>query len=122
MTDILFTPIRLNELEVLIQNSVERGMKNNQLKQVEPSGQTDQWFDLPGLCEYIPGGIAKATVYAWVHDGRIPYHKRKGLKKLGFLKSEIDEWLKEGRRKTVSELADEADQYLVKKKEGVSYE
>ena len=76
--------------------------------------ETDRWFDLNELCEYLPDKPAKATVYGYVHAGTIPCHK--GQKKLRFLKSEIDTWLKSGRRKTVAELAAEADAYLQTKK------
>jgi excisionase family DNA binding protein len=54
--------------------------------------ETDQWFNLNELCEYIPDKPSKPTVYGWVHAGTIPVHK--GGKKLRFLKSEIDIWLK----------------------------
>jgi hypothetical protein len=30
--------------------------------------QTDQWFDLTELCEYLPDKPVKATVYGWVHS------------------------------------------------------
>ena len=76
----------------------------------------DCWFDLNELCEYLPDKPAKATVYGWVHNCLIPCHK--GQKKLRFLKSEINQWLKTGKQKTVAEISDEADQYLVKKKKG----
>jgi len=76
--------------------------------------ETDRWFDLNELCEYLPDKPAKATAYGWVHDGSIPCHK--GAKKLRFLKSEIDEWLKSGKRKTVAEIKAEADKYLNRKK------
>ena len=52
---------------------------------------TNAWLDLNELCIYLPDKPAKATVYGWVHQGRIPFHK--GGKKLRFLRSEIDEWL-----------------------------
>lgn len=74
---------------------------------------SDQWFDLNELINYLPDKPAKATVYSWVSSSLIPNHK--GGKKLRFLKSEIDAWMKEGRRKTISETAAEADQYLNKK-------
>jgi hypothetical protein len=45
-----------------------------------------------------------------VNAGTIPVHK--GGKKLRFLKSEIDAWLKQGRKKTLAETAAEADAYL----------
>lgn len=43
------------------------------------------------LCDYLPAKPAKQTVYGWVCEKFIPYHK-KG-KRLQFMKSEIDEWL-----------------------------
>jgi hypothetical protein len=78
--------------------------------------ESDHWFDLKELCNYLPDKPAKATAYGWVHSGSIPCHK--GQKKLRFLKSEIDQWLKTGKRKTATELAAEADRYLQKKKGG----
>jgi len=54
--------------------------------------EADQWFDLNELCDYIPDKPSRATVYGWVHSSKIPVHK--GGKKLRFLKSEIDNWLK----------------------------
>lgn len=71
---------------------------------------TDRWFDLSELCNYHPDKPTKPTVYGWVHSGLIPCHK--GGKKLRFLKSEIDSWLKQGRKKTLSEIVSEADTYL----------
>jgi excisionase family DNA binding protein len=59
---------------------------------------------------------SKATVYGWVNAGTIPVHK--GGKKLRFLQSEIDHWMKQGRRKTLNEIAGEAEQYLTKKRGG----
>ena len=71
------------------------------------------WFDLIQLCDYLPDKPALATIYGKVHAGTNPVHK--GAKKLRFLKSEIDTWLMEGRRKTVSEIAQEADKYIKRK-------
>lgn len=70
----------------------------------------DQWFDLNELCEYLPDKPAKGTAYGWVQKSLIPYHKKS--KKLSFLKSEIDLWIKSGRRKTTAEISTEADNYL----------
>jgi excisionase family DNA binding protein len=79
-----------------------------------PAPETDQWFDLNQLCNYLPDKPAKPTVYGWVHASTIPCHK--GGKKLRFLKTEIDQWLKTGRKKTIAEIANETDTYLSKKK------
>lgn len=83
-------------------------------QKAEPQTQTDHWFDLNELCLYLPDKPSKATVYGYVHTGMIPCHK--GQKKLRFLKSEIDAWLKQGRKKTLAETAGEAEQYLQTKK------
>jgi len=69
-----------------------------------------KWFSLNELVEYLPTHPAKATVYGWIHATKIP-HSKKG-KRLFFKKSEIDEWLQSGRRKTDIEIEREADDYL----------
>ena len=76
--------------------------------------ETDYWLDLNELCVYHPDKPSKPTVYGWVNVGAIPVHK--GSKKLRFLKSEIDFWLKQGRKKTLAETASEAEQYCKNKK------
>lgn len=52
---------------------------------------TDKWLSICDLIDYLPDKTARATIYGWVSQGLIPYHKYG--KKLTFLKSEIDEWL-----------------------------
>jgi hypothetical protein len=85
------------------------------LRRLNPPQQTDQWFDLNELCNYLPDNPATATVYGKIKE--IPHHKQG--KKLYFLKSEIDNWLMQGRKKTFAETASEADAYLLKRKGGV---
>lgn len=72
--------------------------------------EPDQWFDLNELVAYDPEKRSKATFYGYIHTLAIPFHKNG--KKLIFLKSEIDIWLKAGRRKTVSEIDVESERYL----------
>jgi predicted DNA-binding transcriptional regulator AlpA len=84
----------------------------------QPQAQeSDRWLNLSDFCSYHPNHPAKQTVYAWIVQRAVPYHK-KG-KKLMFLKSEIDKWLKEGRRKTIAEIQTEAEQYVKSKKGGI---
>ena len=83
-------------------------------KSNEQPTETDRWFDLNELCIYHPDKPSKPTVYGWVNVGTIPVHK--GGKKLRFLKSEIDNWLRQGRKNTLAEIASEVDTYLLTKK------
>lgn len=82
------------------------------LEKSNPPQPTDRWFDLNELCIYHPDKPSKPTVYGWVNAGTIPVHK--GGKKLRFLKSEIDNWLKQGRKKTLNEIEAEAANYVKK--------
>lgn len=85
---------------------------------LQSTPDVDEWFDLNELCEYLPDKPAKPTIYAYVSANTIPFHK--GAKKLRFLKSEIDTWLKQGKKKTMAEREIETDLFLstCRKKEG----
>jgi predicted DNA-binding transcriptional regulator AlpA len=93
---------RIGNLEQLLE-------QQGYLKQAEP----DRWFNVKEFCDYHPNKISIPTAYGYVHRNEVPFHKTG--KCLRFLKSEIDIWLKEGRRKTVTELQAEANNYLRKK-------
>lgn len=83
----------------------------NNIPQVRP---VDQWMNLKELCEYLPSHTAEQTVYGWTSCHQIPFHKRG--KRIMFLKSEIDAWLHDGKRKSQKELADEAAQFIKSKR------
>jgi len=91
--------------------SIERLLTD---RRSEPQPDMERWLNLSDLCEYLPDKPVKPTVYGWVHQRVIPYH-RKG-KKLYFLKSEIDTWLKSGRKKTSAEIEAESQDYTTKKR------
>lgn len=74
----------------------------------------EKWFDLTELCRYHPDKPTKATVYSWVSAGLIPVHK--GGKKLRFLKSEIDTWLKQGKKLSNQDTVLAALEFLTNKK------
>jgi hypothetical protein len=82
-------------------------------KNHEPQPTTEQWFDLAALCNYHPDKPKPATVYGWVFAGKIPVNK--GSKKLRFLKSEIDNWLMQGKKITLAESSLKAEQYFKNK-------
>lgn len=97
----------INEVANAVVQKIEFKSSNQQTQPV------DKWFDLNELIKYLPDKPKKPTVYSWVHKGIIPHHKRN--KKLSFLQSEIDAWLKEGKRKTASEIEALPINYLTPK-------
>lgn len=58
--------------------------------------------------------LSVQTVYGYVSRNEIPYSKKGG--RLYFLKSEIIEWIKEGRRMTHTEIKAQAHTYLKQRK------
>ena len=82
--------------------------------QSTPKVETDAWLSLKDLCKYLPNHPAEQTVYGWTSTHFIPFHK-KG-KSIVFLKSEIDEWLRNSKRKSVGDLEKEAQAFVNFKK------
>ena len=95
---------KLEELETLLLQ--KEGQQAKELK--------DEWFSLDKLVEYDPAKRVKATWYSLVSRGEVPYHK--SGKHLVFLKSEIDEWLSSGKRKSNADIISIADSYLLNNK------
>ncbi len=73
------------------------------------SAPDDPILTINELAELL--SMTKGSIYGLVHKNAIPYHK-KG--KLYFLKSEILEWIKSGKRETKSSLDQKANEYLLK--------
>ena len=98
---------RLNNIETILLEIKHNPKHSSQI-------DSDQWFDLKELCEYMPDKPSKATIYSYVHNGSIPF--KKGLKKLRFLKSEIDNWLKNEKKDYLSGPEISSESYLKIKK------
>ena len=64
---------------------------------------TDQIMTVEQAAEFL--SLAKPTLYAMIGHGKIPYFKRG--KRVYFQKSDILNYLREGRRKSIQELKDE---------------
>jgi hypothetical protein len=114
MTAVTITQITPSELELLISNVLLKHLSNKELS----IQSKDEWFNLDQICKYLPDKPVNATVYGWVSKRLIPYHKKS--KSLSFLKSEIDQWLKEGlyitAKQMTKEIEKETDSYLANKK------
>ena len=95
---------KLNELDSKIDG----------LNTQSPSIPTEQWMNLKELCDYIPSHPAEQTVYGWTSCHQIPFHKRG--KRIMFLKSEIDAWLRDGKVKSEKDLEDEAARFIKSKR------
>jgi len=79
-------------------------------KDISETGE--QLFTIKQAAEFL--NLSVPTLYGYVHRAEMPVCKRAG--RLYFYKHELTDWLKAGRKKTVVELANEADAYLSNQK------
>lgn len=111
MNDILFSPIRLNQLEILIENSVEKAMKNLPTK-ITPPAELPEFFTIEEVAKLL--GITKPTIYSKNSRGELPGVCKRG-KKLYFDRKVLLEWLRSSRKLSNSEIEAEAHTYLKKR-------
>jgi len=97
--------VRLSNIENLILDL------KHQPKQVSTE-QTEQLLTIQQASQFL--NLSVPTLYGYVHRSEIPYMKKS--KRLYFSKKELFEFVKAGRKKTVSEITAEADTYLKEKK------
>ncbi len=98
-------------LNYLIKKIEGLEMKVNELNTKKDVQEQPEWMNIDELRQYLP---TKQTIYGWVNEKLIPYYKKS--KKLTFKKSEIDNWMGQGRRKSYEELKREAWDYIQKHK------
>ena len=65
-------------------------------------------WDIKQTSEYLR--VTVPTIYGYVQNRTIPNYK-KG-KRLYFKKEDLDKWIGEGRRLTIKEIEDSAENYL----------
>lgn len=111
MQAVTITQITPPELESLIEGSLRRILS---LQPLNASKDEDQLMTIKQAGEFL--NLSVPTIYSYVQKSKIPVSK--GSKRLYFSKSELLEWIKQGRRKTQAEIALEATQFLTKRKGG----
>jgi len=110
MNDILFSPIRLSELEILIQNAVRKALIETRKEQSDHP-ETGQFLTIKEAAAFLH--LSVQTIYGYVSRSAIPVSKRG--KRLYFSKQELIDWIKTGRKKTIAEINTEVNSYLIKK-------
>lgn len=78
------------------------------LQKVQPQNDIETPINLNAVEEIT--GLSKPTLYGYVQRNEIPYYKKGN--RLKFFKSEIIEWIKTGKQKTVKEVQADTDTFL----------
>ena len=97
---------RLNNIETLLID-----LKHLPKEQSEQP-TTDELLTVQDTAKFL--SLSVPTVYSLISKGELPVMKRS--KRCYFSKVELINYLKQGRKKTFAESANEADQYLNKKR------
>jgi len=92
-----------------------RELKALLLNKVKPQPEIETPIQLNEIV--LLTGLTKPTLYAYVQRNEIPYHKKGN--RLYFFKTEIIDWIKTGKQKTIRELEAETDEYLSNHKKGL---
>lgn len=104
-------PKAVNQLSQKIDSIQKLLIENSEL---QPQNQPERLMTVDEAADFLT--LSKPTIYSKCSRGELPYMKRG--KRLYFSLTELNEYLKAGRVKTVFELENEADNYLKNKKQG----
>ncbi len=108
--EITVTNLTLEDITKVIRDELIRYFEKQEEKEREDEiGGIELALELTGL--------AKPTIYGLVSERKIPHSKRG--KKLYFSRKELLIWLTNGKRKTQDEIAEEAVNFEVKRKEAI---
>ena len=97
---------RLNNIETLLLD-----IKHNPKEQGRQL-ETDELLTVQDTAKFL--SLTVPTIYGLIAKGELPVMKRS--KRCYFSKAELINYLKQGRKKTLAETANEAEQYLKTKK------
>jgi len=102
------------QLSNLIQSSVRKVLSEPLAQKVETTSPPEQLFTIAEAAEFL--SLTVPTMYSKVSKNEIPVMKRS--KRLYFSRTELLEYLKQGRKKSNAEIQQEAEAYLLKTKKG----
>ena len=109
MSEIIITTITKTEIQQLIESAVVKALDQKSLKK---KSNQDSFLGVDEAALFL--GIAKATLYGKCSKLLVP-HFKKG-KKLYFDKAELLDWLKSGKRKTITDINEKVNAYLSNRK------
>ncbi len=106
MESITIKEITPAELQTLVEQSIRKVL--SEPKSEIELRETDELLTISEAASLLK--LSVPTIYGYVHRSEIPVSKRG--KRLYFSKQELLDWIKEGRRKTMSEIAQMASSRL----------
>jgi len=106
----------IEDLQTVIIDCVNSCLRNNKHESKSPTDQPEQLLTIQEAAEFL--SLAVPTIYSKVSKGELPVMKRS--KRLYFSRTELLEYIKEGRKKSNAEIEQEAKAYLLNTKKGLN--
>ncbi len=101
-----------DQLQTLVQDAIRKVITEHPPKPAVTLAPSNDLLSITEAASLLH--LAKPTIYSLVSQSKIPCMK-KG-KKLYFSKIELMTWLQQGKRKTATELQEEAETYMINKR------
>lgn len=113
----VFFNVPLSKLEPIFKRWIKEAQTEIQPIKVEPTtDQPEQLLTIQEAAEFL--SLTVPTMYSKVSKGELPVMKRS--KRLYFSRTELLEYLKDGRKKSNAEIEAEAKAYLLNNKKGLN--
>ena len=106
----------IEDLQTVIIDCVNSCLRNNKQESKAPTNQPEQLLTIEEAAEFLR--LTVPTMYSKVSKGELPVMKRS--KRLYFSRTELLEYLKDGRKKSNAEIEQEAKVYLLNNKKGLN--
>lgn len=106
-----------DQLSDLIQNSVRKVLVETKPKAVETDKELEQLLTVSQAAALLH--LTVPTIYSKHSKGELPGVSKRG-KRLYFSKQCLIDWVKEGRKKSNTEIEQEAEAYLLNNKKGLN--
>lgn len=114
----VFLSLTKSDFQDLLAETLNSCLKRSNSQSQPPSEPQDELLTVQQTAKFL--SLSVPTVYGLISKGQLPVMKRS--KRCYFSRAELMNYLKAGKRKTVTELETEADAYLSnRKRKGVSH-
>ncbi len=114
MDKTILISLPIEDLQTVIIDCVNVCLKTNKVKQ-STQPESDNPLNIKDVAKLT--GYTVPTLYGYCQRNEIPFSKKSN--RLFFFKTEIIDWIKTGKQKTLKEIQAEAEEYLSNKNKGL---
>ncbi len=100
MEQILYTPLTLAQLMKVLEPGIDASIKRAVSDILAAQSRQDELMGIKEAAKYL--GFTPGSLYVLVSKRQVPHSKRG--KRIYFVKSILDDWIRNGRRKTEQEI------------------